>query len=151
MHGVLLVINHQWRRLHIELPKLLCWLMTFVFVMVAWVFFRAETFADGLKVLSAMVDFGNICLPEGGWYENKLGWLQAYGIGFKTLVVSYPLYRIVFILAALMVIVKCIPNPLNILVARFNVNKKWLTVTILVFLIAIYQMNNYSEFLYFQF
>ena len=39
LHGVFLMINHQWRRLDICLPKWLSWGLTFLCVLICWVFF----------------------------------------------------------------------------------------------------------------
>ena len=68
LHGLYLMINHGWRALlgtarllRLEGSRLYragCWALTLLAVLMAWVFFRAETFAGAGLVLSAMVGFG---------------------------------------------------------------------------------------------
>ena len=64
LHGVYLTINHGWSALTKNLvlpgyipdflPNLLSQLLTFLVVMVAWVFFRAESFDAALSILEGM-------------------------------------------------------------------------------------------------
>lgn len=63
LHGAFLVVNHCWRALKPNLPlpnlpaplvTLLSTLLTFVAVMIAWVFFRAPDLATALRMVSAM-------------------------------------------------------------------------------------------------
>ena len=54
LHGGVLAINHLWRKREVALPALLCWALTFAMVVLAWVFFRAATFARAWAMLSGM-------------------------------------------------------------------------------------------------
>ncbi len=83
LHGAALVLHRIWQRLHIPLPQALAWLLTFAFVNVAWVFFRAKTMPDALRVLRGMVDIGPALsqtaatiptsgLAWGGWMSDVL-------------------------------------------------------------------------------
>ena len=54
LHGLALVIHRFWKSLGFRMPKLLAWFITFNFINVAWVFFRAKEWEDALKVLSGM-------------------------------------------------------------------------------------------------
>jgi alginate O-acetyltransferase complex protein AlgI len=57
MHGIALVIHRAWTKLGFRLWGWLGWLITFNFVNVTWVFFRAEEWNDAIKVLSSMFNF----------------------------------------------------------------------------------------------
>ncbi|BBO99925.1 hypothetical protein SFSGTM_06340 [Sulfuriferula nivalis] len=84
LHGLYLVINHAWRSLVAgRMPTqgvparvyyLAATLLTFVCVVVAWVFFRAESFSSAILVLKGCFGYGGISLP------SKLGML-ADGLG----------------------------------------------------------------------
>ena len=67
LHGSYLAWNHMFRHYfgHEEtrMRKLLGWAVTFLVVVVAWVFFRASSFEVALAVLQAMV-FGTYYAPE---------------------------------------------------------------------------------------
>ena len=55
LHGLGVVAVRLWGRTGVRLPYGLAWGLTFLFVMVTWVFFRARTMADALAMLRAMV------------------------------------------------------------------------------------------------
>ncbi|EHF4952163.1 MBOAT family protein [Enterobacter hormaechei] len=56
MHGGALVIHRWWKQRGLEMPKILAWFVTFMFVNVAWVFFRAHSVDDAMRILTGMVD-----------------------------------------------------------------------------------------------
>ena len=60
LHGVALVIHRLWSLTKIKLPKILAWIITFNFVNFAWVFFRANSFDDAIKVLKGMVGVNGV-------------------------------------------------------------------------------------------
>ena len=150
MHGVLLMINHQWRRLHISLPKIICWGLTFVCVVIAWVFFRAATVNEALVVLAAMTDIYQIVLPENGSFIKYMAWAQPFGVTFATWHHMEPLNRILWQLLGLGVLLAVMPNPIRLL-PRFKANWGWFVLTLTLLLVALYKMDTYTEFLYFQF
>jgi len=80
LHGVALVIHRAWSKLGFKLWTWLAWLITFNFINIAWVFFRAKEWDDAVKVLGSMFSLDNIVLP--GFLVNKLSFLQNYGIHF---------------------------------------------------------------------
>ncbi|WP_100961701.1 MBOAT family protein [Bosea sp. FBZP-16] len=73
LHGFYLVVNHSWRALCTRLgfqPRGLlwtasCWLITFLAVVVAWVYFRAPSLTTANAILISMLSPGNVTLqPE---------------------------------------------------------------------------------------
>jgi D-alanyl-lipoteichoic acid acyltransferase DltB (MBOAT superfamily) len=65
LHGVALMIHRAWQKLGKRLPILLAWFLTFNFINIAWVFFRANAFEDALKVLKGMFGFSGV-----GYYHD---------------------------------------------------------------------------------
>ena len=57
LHGLALMIHKFWKSLGFRMPKLLAWFITFNFINVAWVFFRAKEWDDAIKVLKGMSTF----------------------------------------------------------------------------------------------
>jgi alginate O-acetyltransferase complex protein AlgI len=82
LHGVALVVNHAWR---LRRPRwwahettavvLGSWLLTFLFVVSAEVFFRASSVADGVGLLRAMTGANGMTLPMAmaGPLDHVLG------------------------------------------------------------------------------
>jgi len=67
LHGLYLCINHAWINYGPPIPErlarpagIVAFLLTFLAVVIAWVFFRADSLASALSVLSDMADPGHI-------------------------------------------------------------------------------------------
>lgn len=54
LHGSALVVHRLWSKLRRPMPAILGWVLTFMFVNLTWVFFRAKTFDDAQRVLVGM-------------------------------------------------------------------------------------------------
>lgn len=124
LHGLYLMINHQWRRLRIEMPIILSRGLTFICVVIAWVFFRADSLADGINVLLCMTDW----LGRGDMPAHDLGVLLLLGI-----------------------ILMIVPHPIKFLEQTSFPSVKWALVTIALLVEGILYITVESPFLYFQF
>ena len=82
LHGGALVLHRFWSGRGWSMPKPLAWLVTFLFINVTWVFFRAKDMDDARRILGGMVDFASIQqLPLVAIPCNQLawgGWLTDY-------------------------------------------------------------------------
>lgn len=131
LHGAFLLINHQWRRLGLALPKALAWLLTFLTVNFLWVLFRSPDFATAMQIISTMLDFNNI-----GSFSRSHGAWGTRGIFNMTV--------IAFILVLIM------PNTQTI-VGRFRPRKRYLALAVVLMFTTMYYLSQISDFLYFQF
>jgi alginate O-acetyltransferase complex protein AlgI len=154
MHGCALAVHRFWKGFQRPMPPVLAWLLTFAFVNVAWVFFRAETLNDAVRVLVGMVDirsaFGHTVnsiptsdLAWGGWMSDIL--LKFLPI---SLVGQLPIY--LAIIVAFIVISQ--KNSMEI-VASEAIGAKKLVHYVILFSIAMYfsLSTTSSVFLYFNF
>jgi alginate O-acetyltransferase complex protein AlgI len=75
LHGLYLTVFHAWRRLvarrgwrlpaaWLPIARGLSWLLTFVLVVVAWVFFRAESIEAAVSILQAMCGVNGAVVPD---------------------------------------------------------------------------------------
>jgi D-alanyl-lipoteichoic acid acyltransferase DltB (MBOAT superfamily) len=81
LHGAYLVINHAWHGLRARLGhdlsrstwpgRTVAMAVTFLAVVVAWVFFRAESFTAAGHVLAGMAGVNGIAVPD--FYQDLLG------------------------------------------------------------------------------
>jgi len=55
LHGMALVIHRFWKAIGMTMPKVLAWFITFNFINIAWVFFRAKDWGEAIMVLGGMV------------------------------------------------------------------------------------------------
>ncbi|EPN1614189.1 MBOAT family O-acyltransferase [Cronobacter turicensis] len=54
MHGGALVAHRMWKNANMEMPNAIAWLVTFLYVDLAWVFFRAHSMDDAMRIIKAM-------------------------------------------------------------------------------------------------
>jgi len=62
LHGMALIIHRIWNKLGLRLWSWFAWFVTFNFINITWVFFRAKEWDDALRVLGAMFNFTNISI-----------------------------------------------------------------------------------------
>ena len=60
LHGIALTINHYWKRTKFKINNVIAWFITFNFVNLTMVIFRAKEWDDVEKVLSGMLGMNGI-------------------------------------------------------------------------------------------
>ncbi|MCB2186649.1 MAG: MBOAT family protein [Deltaproteobacteria bacterium] len=83
LHGAAMVLHRLAGRLGLRLPSWAGWFLTFMFVNLAWVFFRASSISEAVAVISAMTNLSRAFSPEvqsllatGPWLDlSSLLWL----------------------------------------------------------------------------
>jgi len=97
LHGVYLLINHAWQawRKSRGLPaiskrfvsRFLSTTLTFIAVVIAWVFFRAESMEAATRILTGMAGLNGAILPLewAAMFENQKELLSSLGINFAQL------------------------------------------------------------------
>jgi alginate O-acetyltransferase complex protein AlgI len=130
LHGVYLVANHVWRRTGIKLPAGVAWALTFVAVLVGWVFFRAPSLERAQIILEGMVGLNGFEWPH-----------FVYSIGGN---------RLQRLLPALAIVLWA-PNRQTMMTWR--VKSDWVYAIAFAILagVSILRLGDPSPFLYFQF
>jgi D-alanyl-lipoteichoic acid acyltransferase DltB (MBOAT superfamily) len=145
MHGVAIVIAHNWRKRKLKMPRVLAWLITFNFVNVALVVFRARDFGDAVKVLQGMAGLSG-WVPQGfaGWGAGTQAAIAAalapIAGGWTTLAM----------IALFLVVALRLKNSIE-LGESFRLNLVTLAAVVFLLGAGIYRLGLRSEFLYFQF
>ncbi|MDD1619326.1 MAG: hypothetical protein LUQ52_07505, partial [Methylococcaceae bacterium] len=88
LHGFYLMINHAWRNLKQRMgwgdggrwSDLGAGLLTFLAVVVGWVFFRADSFSSAVNLLQGMIGMNGISLPTSltGWWDKYPDYFPHY-------------------------------------------------------------------------
>lgn len=128
LHGLYICINHMWRKSGRSLPKPAGWLITFMAVNIAWVFFRADDFGAAFSILSAMVGITNT--------------------GELTTIFELKWLMIIVGLIGACVVIPSVPM---IITKYFKENYAWSLMMAVIFLYSMTQIYRAGEFLYFQF
>lgn len=78
LHGFALAIHRLWHNLGFKMYAVLAWIITFNFVNITWVFFRADSFAQAKQIIKAMLGLNGVVLPEK--IAQKLGGLNEHSL-----------------------------------------------------------------------
>lgn len=166
LHGVYLVGNHLWQRvcgtypvLNRLLPRWVAYPLTFIAVVFAWVFFRAEDLGSALLISKAMFGLGS-ALPvvdiSANWRdvlfandlfrkpEAVLNWFIVCGF------ITWLLPNTQQLMAAYRPVIE-LHHRRSIIRLMWRPTISWAIVISLLALWALQSMNRISEFLYFQF
>ncbi|TNF35633.1 MAG: MBOAT family protein [Gammaproteobacteria bacterium] len=175
LHGLYLVVNHLWRSLCSKVGlgqgrstfagRLLAGSITFIAVVVAWVFFRAESFHGAMAVLNGMVGNHGVTLPIK--YEERWGdfamQLKGWGVLFDDnlfqgnkqlaqtliwLLVAWFMPNCQTLMRNYEVTTDKVTDTSRIV---FKPNLAWLLFIYLLAVVSILNLGGVSEFLYFQF
>ncbi len=155
LHGLFLMINHQWQRLKINLPKGINWGLTFLCVVICWVFFRADTSSHAIAILTAMTDIHNIALPNEGFFADHFIFLTDHGIQFIPWLISRRFEGILSGLTIIGIILAFCPPPQAMLQYMQARPRRLPVLAGLLGILFTYTLltigHHESEFLYFQF
>jgi len=130
LHGLATALHKFWQDAGYRMPRLLGWLCTFLFVHIAWVFFRAPD------------------LPKAGYMLKGLVGLNGITHGAQEIYGSLP--GTVALLTVFLVIAVRSPNSME-WASRFRITTRWAIAGGLIAGTAILGMGRVTEFLYFNF
>ena len=151
LHGLALVIHRVWTNLGFKMNTILAWFITFNFVNIAWIFFRAKEWDDAIKVLSLMFSLDNVVLPNP--LATKLAFLKDFGVEFAGFITNLDndggktLIPMMFFAFILVLFFKNSMEKWK----DFELNYKTLFLAFFCFSMGILSLNKVSEFLYFNF
>ncbi|MDJ0697069.1 MAG: MBOAT family protein [Mastigocoleus sp. MO_167.B18] len=161
LHGVYLIINHQWRSLRKFLgydlkntnflDRGFGWLLTFFAVVVSWVLFRAESVDSAFLILQGMFGLSDWSIPESlsrksilwiisllifAWFiPNTQQWMEHYHPALNcNLTQNYSTSHL-----------KSWKR------LQWEPNQIWSVMVAVIAVVAILSLSKESEFLYFQF
>jgi D-alanyl-lipoteichoic acid acyltransferase DltB (MBOAT superfamily) len=137
LHGTAIVIHRAWKSLGFSMNKYLAWFITFNFINITWVFFRAKDWGSAEKIITAMI--GYHAAPILAITKIK----QLFpNIGMSSYIIPYIVAG--FLLTLLL-------KNSTFHSAQFSPTKKLLSLTILIFVYSILNLSAITEFLYFNF
>ena len=149
LHGIALSIHRVWQSLGFKLNKILAWFITFNFINITWIFFRAKDFESAMKVLGSMFSLENVVIHPS--FQSKLAFLSSYGVEFggmfENIQGSREIIIWVFLAFILVLAFKNSMEKMN----SFKANYKIAFITTFCLIFGILSMNKVSEFLYFNF
>jgi hypothetical protein len=147
IHGLALVVNHNWKKKKKKLPYWLAWFLTFNFVNISFVIFRAKSLDDASKVLSGMFGLSGVVVPKIGIKE--LGVFKDYGFKLGSYLYPQDYFFLSLVIFAFITIWK-FKNSLE-WQKQFRPETKLALACSIVFVLSLFGMNRITEFIYFKF
>lgn len=144
-HGAAMCINRLWMGTGLRMGRTLAWLVTFNFVNLSWVLFRARDFSSAAKVYAGMFGMSGVELSEKSRW--MLGFAEGWGAHFTTrsLGSSYLNLCLALLLLTLMT------RNTNEMAASLEFRLRSAAFAALLGAYAILNMGGLREFLYFNF
>jgi len=147
LHGFALVIHRIWNKLGFRLNSILAWFITFNFINISWVFFRAKQWDDAIKVLKAMFG-GELVLPQK--YIDRFSLYNFDILSSDAWLSDIYADKYIFLYLILTAILLCLKNSIE-LKELFKTTKKSMIFITLLFIISFLHLSGVHEFLYFNF
>ncbi|HEY5762646.1 MAG TPA: MBOAT family protein [Rhodocyclaceae bacterium] len=159
LHGVYLMINHGWRSLRkrlfgesrgaSRLEKIAATALTFLAVVVAWVFFRAADFQSALAILQAMAGGNGFAGGDFAVFTQAyLSPSRLLGALILCAIITWGFPNSQQLLAEHRPALETVRSPSRI---RWQPSARWLAICAATLYVALIEMGKVSEFLYFQF
>jgi D-alanyl-lipoteichoic acid acyltransferase DltB (MBOAT superfamily) len=148
VHGLALVVNHQWKKRKLKMRPGCGWLLTLLFVNVAFVFFRARNMAAAWMVVKGMCGLNGVVLGKSFGKIPFAAGLAGMGVRFGGLRQQHH-GEYVAVVGGLLVV--CWAWNSNEIVGRLKPSWKTSVAAVVVFVWTFMELSHVSEFLYFQF
>jgi hypothetical protein len=143
LHGIALIVCRAWQRHGMRLPAPVAWALTFLFVAVSWVFFRATSADNAVSMLRALV---GINAAPAAQAHAWLAQVETTLAGMLSIPPSWTLVP-----AAIGLVVVWLRANSNALVLRFEPTLVNGALTALALPLGVLQLARVTPFLYFNF
>jgi alginate O-acetyltransferase complex protein AlgI len=145
LHGLASIIYRAWSQLGLRLPKVIAWFVTFLFVHLAWVYFRAPDIDSAHAMFGKMFSFADLQVPAMIARIVR----DTMGIRFGTAIPFFDLNLLLYIVLFLGIVLFT-KNSIEKLETFKPTVKNAAFISILTVVSLLY-LNRVSEFLYFNF
>lgn len=148
LHGLFSVVTRRFKTFFSNLHPALNWLITFGFVNVAWVFFRANSISDAVQLLRQILSFSIT-----GINQNLVSAFSLVELEFlfrDLLQISHPYFFFVLFFAAALFLMLGSRNAYEKMLAFKPTFARSLT-TVVLLIWSIFSFSGISTFLYFNF
>ncbi len=144
IHGLAIVIHHNWKKKKKKLSYFWGWILTFNFVNISFIIFRAPTLEHAKNILKGMLGLQGFQLPKMG-----ISFLNGLGVKMGPYMSNDENLQLAFIILGFVTIFK-IDNLAN-KAQNFNPTVRGAVLTAFVFVLCLFGLNRVSEFIYFNF
>ncbi|MFA5216017.1 MBOAT family protein [Sulfuricurvum sp.] len=150
LHGIAIVLHRAWQQMGQKMNTLLAWFITFNFINFTWIFFRAKDWDDALKVIQGMLGLSGI-IPQNAFIESQKFYQEH---GRLNLDIFLPTFdgsntTVVAIFVVFILVLKFQNSTSYLRNISFGYKQMFIFTVIMTY--ALLNLNNMTEFLYFNF
>lgn len=140
LHGAALIVYRLWQRVGFRFPKTFAAIITFFFVHITWVFFRAQHLGDAMSMIGKLVPTGS------DWNALQFNsWPSLASVGLPY---SAPSVGIMLLAAACLTL---LPMNSDRLAAGFSARKRECVWAVVLMTLGTLTLGQVTQFLYFNF
>lgn len=149
LHGLAMIVHRLWQKLDFKLNNLTAWFITFNFINITWIFFRASNFTDAFSLLKGMAGMRGVNIAsiktDFVFYQHNvvrsLSWLQN---------INGNIIMIVMVIAYLLL--ACVGKNSSELASKFRPSAGYAAAATLLLVVSLLSMfAATSHFIYFTF
>jgi len=146
LHAFAIILHRFWSRFGFNLNIFIAWLLTFNFLNISWIFFRADKWEDALKVVKGMFGFSNIILPN---FFQDVSFFQGTKIIFGDIYTNFDSEISIWIVAAFCI--SLLFKNTSQIINTSELNSKTVFYIVFLFLVSIMHFEKNVDFIYFNF
>lgn len=147
LHGAALVVNHIRKKKKKKFPAWVAWFLTFNFINITFVVFRAKSLADAGKVLMGMLGMSGVVIPKLG--IKSVGALKNFGWKLGSYLYPDDYFMIIMFLGTSWALYKL--RNTSELEKTFKPDTRVAIYCGITFVFCLFGMNRITEFIYFNF
>ena len=149
LHGLALMIHRAWKSFGFSMNRYLAWFITFNFVNLTWIFFRAKEWSDAIKVISGMLGLKGVVISDKELSKLKFlkEWIVTHPENFGRLIHGTTTFVLIIVMTIFVVRFQNSNEMLKI----FKPSWKVLFLVAISVIYILFDMSKVSEFLYFNF
>jgi hypothetical protein len=149
LHGAAIVIHRLWKMTNISLNNILAWFITFNFINIAWVFFRAKSVSDAVALLKGMLGMRGLSLAD---IRQNLTFVQNYSFPVLPWLQHINGNAVLIAMNIFYTVIVLFFRNSNEITAEFNPNVKYAVYSSLLLVASLLSMlTTTSNFIYFNF
>jgi len=145
-HGAGIVTTHWWKKRKIKMPYWASWLITFNFINISFIMFRATEVSHAISMYNGMLGLNGVSFPKGILSLDKI---KSMGMEVSHYMTNDENLNLGLILLAIFICLKA-KNSMQIM-KEFEPTPKLAFKAASMFVLCIFGLNKLSEFIYFNF
>ncbi|MFI3163483.1 MAG: MBOAT family O-acyltransferase [Bacillota bacterium] len=149
LHGIAIVLNKLFKNKIENLNIVLSWILTFIFINLTWVIFRADTLVDAWAFYGQIFSLNFTSVSDTIWYAFQISDVAIMIERYTMAILANKVYAVLLFIVVMLCIIKCKNAYLNLEYVTAN----WINTIVysIIIVYAILSFSGISAFLYFNF